>query len=184
MSEADDLSVDFDGPETVTEWRALPVDAKGRCTGGAYRLRHRKEEGHAALNDASGGAVATTAGLLDEAGLKAWAVGHVHRDMARRPDRRRRAYEIVARIASGPGAGSAAGTRRVLALTSAEALAAAWRDWDLQREVAPGDCDVVLQASAREDPGDVSTSCRRVAGVQLGVVARTREPSRAAGREQ
>ena len=66
MSGTDELAVDFAGPETVTEWRACPVDAQGQSAGTAYTLRHRKQDGNAALNDASGTAVATTAGIVED----------------------------------------------------------------------------------------------------------------------
>lgn len=137
MSGTDELAVDFAGPDTVTEWRARPVDAQGQSAGTAYTLHHRKQDGNAALNDASG-----------------------------------------------PGAGSTAGTRKVLALTSAEALAVAWNDWGLRQQLGPGERDVVLAASAREDRHDVSTSCQRVAGAPDPGIARPREPSRDAGRER
>ena len=184
MSGTDELAVDFAGPDTVTEWRACPLDAQGQSAGTAYTLRHRKQDGNAALNDASGTAVATTAGIVEDTELKAWAAGHIRRDTARRSDRRRRAYEVVARIASGPGAGSTAGTRDVLALTSAEALAVAWNGWDLRQQLGPGERDVVLAASAREDRHDVSTCCQRIGGAQDPGIARPREPARAADRER
>ncbi len=184
MSGTDELAVDFAGPDTVTEWRACPVDAQGRSAGAAYTLCHRKQEGNAALNDASGTAVATTAGMVEDTELKAWAAEHIRRDTARRPGRRRRTYKVVASIATGPGAGSNAGTCKVLALTSAEALAVAWNGWDLRQQLGPGQRDVVLAASAREDRHDVSTCCQRVAGAPDPGIARPREPSRAAGRER
>ena len=184
MSGTDELAVDFAGPEPVTEWHACPVDAQGRSAGAAYTLRHREQDGNAALNDASGTAVATTAGIVEDTELKAWAAGHIRRDTARRPDRRRRAYDVVARIASGPETGSTAGTRKVLALTSAEALAVAWNGWDLRQKLGPEERDVVLAASARKDRHDVSTCCQRVAGARDPGIARPREPARAAGRER
>ena len=77
-----------------------------------------------------------------------------------------------------------AGTRDVLALTSAEALAVAWNGWDLRQKLGPGERDVVLVASAREDRHDASTCCQRIGGAQDPGIARPLEPARAAGRER
>ncbi len=162
MSEAEEIAVEFSGPETVTEWRVRLVDAKGVRATQTYRLRHRREERQAVLKDGCGAEVAATAGMTDEAELRAWAGAHARRDMARRPDPRQRAYEVVARIATGPAAGSTAGSRRVLARTSAEALDIARRGWDLTGELGPGEHDIVLAASAQEDPRDASTACQFV----------------------
>lgn len=183
MNEAADFAVEVSAPETVTVWRVRTLDAEGR-TGKAYRLRHRKGHGHAALDDDAGTEVARTAGLSEEAELRAWGAAHAQRDMARQPGRRQRPYEVIARIATGPGAGATAGARRVLARTSAEALETARRGWDLGQCTGPGECDIVLAASAQEDPQDVSTACHRAGVKQLPERVRPGGPSRRAGRER